>query len=63
VFDCVPVSFWATISGQVPEPIPANFPWLSLSILFPIAGSLVGIDRSIKNIYFELEDREQLSAK
>ncbi len=41
MFDCVPVSFWATISGQVPEPISANFPWLSFSILFPIAGSLL----------------------
>ena len=41
MFECVPVSFWATIPGQVPEPIPANFPWLSLSILFPIVGSLL----------------------
>nr|WP_041391326.1 NAD(P)H-quinone oxidoreductase subunit 4 [Prochlorococcus marinus] len=31
----------ATFSGTVPEPIEADFPWLSLSILFPIFGSLV----------------------
>ena len=30
-----------TIPGQVPEPIAADFPWLSLSILFTIAGSLL----------------------
>ncbi len=27
--------------GSVPEPIRADFPWLSLSILFPIVGSLL----------------------
>ena len=41
MFDLVPVSFWAIIPGQVPEPIPSEFPWLSLSILFPIGGSLL----------------------
>ena len=28
-------------AGIVPDPLSANFPWLSLSILFPIAASLV----------------------
>ncbi|WP_081934273.1 MULTISPECIES: NAD(P)H-quinone oxidoreductase subunit 4 [Prochlorococcus] len=32
---------WATTSSLVPEPISADFPWLSLSILFPIVGSLL----------------------
>ena len=41
MLDCVPVSFWATISGEVPEAIFAEFPWLSLSILFPIVGSFL----------------------
>ncbi len=41
MFDFLSLSVWATISGQVPEPIAADFPWLSLSILFPIAGSLL----------------------
>ncbi|AAP99219.1 NADH dehydrogenase subunit 4 [Prochlorococcus marinus str. SS51] len=41
MFDCEPVSLLITIPGQVPEPIAADFPWLSLSILFPIAGSLL----------------------
>ncbi|WP_430270483.1 NAD(P)H-quinone oxidoreductase subunit 4 [Prochlorococcus marinus] len=35
------MSILATFSGTVPEPIEADFPWLSLSILFPIFGSLV----------------------
>ncbi len=35
------MTIWATIPGYVPEPIGADFPWLSLSILFPIVGSLL----------------------
>ncbi|ABX08096.1 putative NADH dehydrogenase subunit (chain 4) [Prochlorococcus marinus str. MIT 9211] len=41
MFECTPISILATFSGTVPEPIEADFPWLSLSILFPIFGSLV----------------------
>ena len=41
MFECAPTSILATFSGTVPEPIDADFPWLSLSILFPIFGSLL----------------------
>ncbi len=41
MLEYLPVSVWATITGLVPEPIGADFPWLSLSIFFPILGSLL----------------------
>ena len=41
MFEFVQVFLWAIIPGQVPEPITTDFPWLTLSILFPIAGSLL----------------------
>ncbi len=41
MFESVPISTLASTFGLVPEPIVADFPWLSLAILFPIAGSLV----------------------
>ncbi len=41
MLEYLPVSIWATITGLVPEPIGADFPWLSLSIFFPILGSLL----------------------
>ncbi len=41
MFECLPTSIWTTVFGVVPEPIGAEFPWLSLSIFFPIIGSLL----------------------
>ena len=41
MFQYAPLSIWATISGLVPEPVEAEFPWLSLSILFPICGAFL----------------------
>jgi len=41
VFDCALFPIWTNILGVVPEPVSSEFPWLTLSIFFPIIGSLL----------------------
>jgi len=41
VFDCVLFPIWTNVFGLVPEPVPSEFPWLTLSIFFPIIGAFL----------------------
>ena len=41
MFDCVLFPIWTNVFGLVPEPVPSEFPWLTLSIFFPIIGAFL----------------------